>query len=88
LTVITVFGLIGTVVTGIFGMNVFGLGEMPLPVQLALLAIAIVLVTALLFYTLTKSKALADFLDSVSDERLSTSAKVQSLINVWRTKRR
>ena len=87
LTVITVFGLIGTVVTGIFGMNVFGFGEMPLPVQLMLLAVATVLVTALLFYTLTKSKALADFLDSVSDERLSASAKFAALVNVWRKKR-
>jgi hypothetical protein len=48
----------------------------------------IVAVTMLLFYTLSKSKALADFLDSVSDERLSNSAKVQALINVWRKKRR
>ena len=88
LTVITVFGLIGTVVTGIFGMNVFGFGEMPLPLQVVLLLAAIVGVTALLFYTLAKSKALADFLDSVSDERLGTSAKVRSLINVWRKKRR
>jgi Mg2+ and Co2+ transporter CorA len=88
LTVITVFGLIGTVVTGIFGMNVFGFGEMPVLLQVVLLLAAIVAVTALLFYTLTKSKALADFLDSVSDERLGSSAKVQALINVWRKKRR
>ena len=47
---------------------------------------AIGAVTALLFYTL--AKALADFLDAISDERLSTSDKVQSLINVWRKKRR
>ena len=85
---ITVFGLIGTVVTGIFGMNVFGFGDMNLLLQVVLLAAAIVAVTALLFYTLTKSKALADFLDSVSDERLSPSAKVQALINVWRKRRR
>ena len=87
LTVITVFGLIGTVVTGIFGMNVFGLGDMPVPLQVVLLLGTVVAVTALLFYTLSKSKALADFLDSVSDERLSTAAKVQALINVWRKKR-
>ena len=87
LTVITVFGLIGTVVTGIFGMNVFGFGEMPVLTQIVFLLAAIAAVTALLFYTLTKSKALADFLDSVSDERLSSSAKVRALINVWRKKR-
>ena len=42
---------------------------------------------AVLFYMLTKSKALADFLDAVSDERLRTSEKLRSLINVWRNKR-
>ena len=88
LTVITVFGLIGTVVTGIFGMNIFGFSEIPVPLQVMWLLGTIVAVTMLLFYTLSKSKALADFLDSVSDERLSNSAKVQALINVWRKKRR
>jgi hypothetical protein len=88
LTVITVFGLIGTVVTGIFGMNVFGFSEMPVPLQVVLLLGTIVAVTALLFYTLSKSKALADFLDSVSDERMSTATKVEALMNVWRKKRR
>jgi Mg2+ and Co2+ transporter CorA len=70
--VITVFGLIGTVVTGIFGMNMFGFSEMSMPLQVVLLFGTVVAVTALLFYTLSKSKALADFLDSVSDERMST----------------
>jgi hypothetical protein len=86
--VITVFGLIGTVVTGIFGMNIFGFSEMPAPLQIVLLLGTIVAVTALLFYTLSKSKALADFLDSVSDERMSTATKMEALINVWRKKRR
>jgi hypothetical protein len=87
LTVVTVFGMIGTVVTGIFGMNLFGFAEMPSPLQVVILAVTIGAVTALLFYTLAKAKALADFLDAISDERLSTSDKVQSLINVWRKKR-
>jgi hypothetical protein len=87
LTVVTVFGMIGTVVTGVFGMNLFGFGEMQWPMQAALLMVAVGGVIALLFYTLAKSKGLADFLDALSDERLSTPAKVQSLINVWRKKR-
>jgi hypothetical protein len=88
LTVVTVFGMIGTVVTGIFGMNLFAFADIPLPLQVVILAVSIGAVTSLLFYTLTKSKALADFLDAISDERLSGSDKVQSLINVWRKKHR
>ncbi len=87
LTVVTILGLIGSVVTGIFGMNLFGFAEIPLPWQPVVLAGVIAAVTALLFYTLAKSKALADFLEAVSDERLSASDKLGSLIDVWRKKR-
>jgi hypothetical protein len=87
LTVVTVFGMIGTVVTGVFGMNLFAFADIPLQLHIVVLAVSIVAVTALLFYTLAKSKGLADFLDAISDERLSTSAKVQVLIDVWRKKR-
>jgi hypothetical protein len=87
LTVVTVFGMIGTVVTGIFGMNLFAFADIPLQLHIVVLAVSIVAVTALLFYTLAKSKGLADFLDAISDERLSTSAKVKVLIDVWRKKR-
>lgn len=84
LTVVTVFGLIGTIVTGIFGMNLFDLPGLALPMQVALLGLIGVLVTALLFFTLSKSKLLADFLDAVSDERLSFRDKWRALRDVWR----
>jgi hypothetical protein len=84
LTVVTVFGLIGTVVTGLFGMNLFDLPGMPLPVQVVLFGVMGVLVAGLLFYTLAKSKALADFLDAVSDERLSLRDKCGALFAVWK----
>lgn len=85
LTVVTVFGLIGTVVTGIFGMNLFDFPGIPLLVQ-GLMFVAIGLsVTTLLFYTLAKSKSLADFLDCVSDTDLPARAKFRAFINVWRT---
>ena len=88
LTVVTVFGIIGSFVTGIFGMNVFGFSEFPLSMQFAAVALVTCVVTALLFYTLAKSKALADFLDAVSDERLGAGGKVKSLLAVWRKKPR
>jgi hypothetical protein len=49
-----------------------------------LLVVVGVLVTALLFYTLAKSKPLADFLDSVSDTELSARAKLRAFFNVWK----
>lgn len=77
------FGLIGTVLTGVFGMNLFDFPGIPLPVQVVLFAIMAVLVTALLFYTLAKSKSLADFLDAVSDTRLPLRAKFGAFLDVW-----
>jgi hypothetical protein len=83
LTVVTLFGLIGTVLTGVFGMNLFDLPGIPLALQLVLFAGMAVLVTALLFYTLAKSKSLADFLDAVSDTRLPVRAKFKAFLEVW-----
>ncbi|HVN35784.1 MAG TPA: CorA family divalent cation transporter [Casimicrobiaceae bacterium] len=88
LTVVTVFGMIGTVVTGVFGMNLFAFADYPLPLQVLALSAMIVAVSALLFYTLIKSKRLSDFLEAISDERLPARSKLQSLLNVWRKPQR
>lgn len=47
------------------------------------IAIMAVLVTALLFYTLGKSKTLADFLDAVLDTRLPLRANFRAFLDVW-----
>jgi hypothetical protein len=46
--------------------------------------VSVVGVTALLFYTLAKSKRLADFLDAISDERMPALRKLDTLMQVWR----
>ncbi len=38
----------------------------------------------LTFYTMAKSKGLSDFLDAVSDERLTAWQKLKALAGVWR----
>ena len=40
--------------------------------------------TALTIYTMVKSKGLSDFLDALSDERLTPWMKVKALASVWR----
>lgn len=84
LTVVTVFGLIGTIVTGFLGMNLFALGEADVWTRTLYFLLTLAPVTALTFYTVTKSKKLSDFLEAISDERLSAGAKVRSLAAVWR----
>jgi hypothetical protein len=84
LTVVTIFGLMGTVTTGFLGMNLLAEAEAPLSRRLLVFGAVFVVTTALTLYTMVKSKRLSDFLDALSDERLSTWMKVKSLLAVWR----
>ncbi|WP_287986505.1 hypothetical protein [Piscinibacter sp.] len=84
LTVVTIFGLVGTVTTGFLGMNLFAEADASIATKLWYFVVVFVPTTVLTFYTMVKSKRLSDFLDALSDERLSTWAKVKSLLAVWR----
>ena len=84
LTVVTTFGLVGTVVTGFLGMNLFAAAEQPPGRKLLYLLLVLVPTIAITFYTVARSKALSDFLEALADERLSTSAKFRALLAVWR----
>ncbi len=84
LTVVTIFGLIGTITTGFLGMNLLAEAESPLGERLLYFGLVFVVSTALTLYTMVKSKRLSDFLDAVSDERLSAWTKVKALAAVWR----
>lgn len=84
LTVVTIFGLIGTVTTGFLGMNLLAEADAPLSRKLWIFAIVFVLTLVLTFYTMGKSKRLSDFLDVLSDERATTWQKFSALGLVWR----
>jgi hypothetical protein len=84
LTVVTIFGLIGTVTTGFLGMNLLSEADAP-PARKLLIFVAVFVPTIFLtFYTMAKSKGLSDFLDALSDERLSAWQKFKALAAVWR----
>jgi len=83
LTVVTAFGLIGTVVTGFLGMNLIALAEASMLEKIGYFMIVLVPTTVLTFYTIVKSKRLSDFLEAISDERMPTAAKFKSLLDVW-----
>ena len=85
LTVVTIFGLVGTVTTGFLGMNLLAEADAPLTTRALAFLVVLGLTSALTVYTMVKSKRLSDFLDAVSDERLSVWAKIKSFIAVWRS---
>lgn len=71
LTVVTVFGLLGTVATGFLGMNLLSEADEPLAWRVLLFVLTLVATGAITILTVVKSKVLADFLDALSDERVS-----------------
>jgi hypothetical protein len=83
LTVVTIFGLAGTLATGLLGMNLLDASDAPLLDRLILFLIAFVPAVALIVYTVVKSRRLADFLEALSDERLPGSQKLRYLLRVW-----
>lgn len=84
LTVVTTFGLIGTVVTGFLGMNLIAAAESPWSLKLLYFALVLIPTTWLTLYTIIKSKRLSDFLEALSDERLSARNKLGAFLAVWR----
>ena len=83
LTVVTTFGLIGTVVTGFLGMNLLAEAEEPLPLRILYFLLVLAPTAWLTLYTVVKSKRLSDFLEALSDERLSSGKKLDALRKVW-----
>ena len=87
LTVVTIFGLIGTITTGFLGMNLMAEADAPMERRVFIFVGVFVLTTALTIYTMTKSKRLSDFLDVLSEERVSTWNKFKALALVWKSQR-
>ncbi|MEJ8856667.1 hypothetical protein WKW79_18980 [Variovorax robiniae] len=84
LTVVTLFGLIGTITTGFLGMNLLAEAESPLMTKLTWFFIVFGLTTWLTVYTMVKSQRLSDFLDALSNDRLTLGGKFKALVQVWR----
>ena len=83
LTVVTIFGLIGTVTTGFLGMNLFAESDASWFTKIVVFLLVFVPTIMLTMYTMVKSKRLSDFLDVVSDERVSPWNKIKSFFAVW-----
>jgi Mg2+ and Co2+ transporter CorA len=87
LTVVTTAGLIATISTGFLGMNLIDAAQDPLPDRLLFFALVFLPSALLTGFAIVKSKRLSDFLEALSDERLSQRDKLATLVAVWRKKR-
>jgi hypothetical protein len=84
LTVVTILGLIGTITTGFLGMNLIDETDVSLGMKLLYFVLVFIPSTMLTLYTVKKSRRLSEFLDSLSDERVSNRARLRALSAVWR----
>ncbi|MGJ7555769.1 hypothetical protein ACSFBI_17365 [Variovorax sp. RB3P1] len=85
LTVVTLFGLIGTITTGFLGMNLLAEADAPLWRKAVWFGVVFVATTWLTIYTMVKSQRLSDFIDALSNDRLGFRGKMAALARVWRS---
>lgn len=88
LTVITILGLIATVTTGYFGMNIIPFGEGTGQDRLLHGSIATSVVVAVVLFAIARSKRLSDFLEALSDEKLTFAGKSKAFWGVLTGKNR
>ena len=88
LTVATIFGTMATVSTGFLGMSLIAEADATTAWKVFYFFSVGVPCVLLAFYVIVKSKRLSDFLDDLSDERLSLRSKLVALGNVFRRRTR
>ncbi len=85
LTVVTILGLIGTVATGVLGMNIIDESARPIAVRLTIFAVCLAGTVVLTAVTVANSKRFADAIDALSDSRLPWGSKWKAMRRAWRT---
>jgi hypothetical protein len=85
LTVVTTFGLVGTVTTGFLGMNLIAAADEPLTLRILYLLVTFFATIALTAFTLSKSRRFSDLLDALADERMTLRNKWDAFRAVWRS---
>lgn len=88
LTVVTTFGLIGTLTTGFLGMNLLAAEGSPLIIKAFYFLLCLIPMTFVTLYSIVKSKRLSDFLELLSDDRVTNTEKFQVFVDVWRVRKR
>lgn len=78
LTVITILGLMATVTTGYFGMNIIPFGDGSVSKRVLHGVLATSAFVALVLFAISRSKRLSDFLEDLADEKLSFIGKCKA----------
>lgn len=79
LTVVTIVGMIAAIVTGFLGMNLIDETGEPVWVRITYFLMVLAPTIFVTTFLVTKSRAISEFLDALSDERISWRAKFRVL---------
>ncbi len=84
LTVVTIFGMVGSVTTGFLGMNLINETEASLTAKLGYFALVAVPSLLLALFAVMRSRRLSDLLDTLADERMPALTKLAFISKVLR----
>ena len=82
LTVVTTLGLVGTIATGVLGMNLFASAHHSWPIKVLLFLLVLIPTMLLTMLTIYRSRALSNFLEVLAEERFEGKAKWEALKEV------
>lgn len=85
LTVVTACGMVGTVVTGVLGMNLFDHAALSPMAKFWIFMAVFIPTTLLALYTVLVSRRLATFMEALSSERLTWKERVAAFGQIWRS---
>lgn len=86
LTVVTIFGLIGTIATGFLGMNLIDETNEPLYIRIFDFVVVTIPAIALTFLTVITSGRLAKFIDVMANEQMSTRDKLRRIVRQYQAR--
>ena len=86
LTVVTILGLVGTITTGVLGMNLFAWSEQSPIWRLMAFFSVLVPTLALTLLTIVKSRRLSEWMDAMADDTVSALGKAKAFWQVWMRK--
>jgi hypothetical protein len=88
LTVVSSCGMVGTVVTGFLGMNLYSHSDLPALEKALIFGAVFIPTTALALYTVIISRRIANFMEALSSEGLTWGEKVGTFRQIFSVTRR
>ncbi len=83
LTVVSACGMVGTIVTGFLGMNLYSHSELPTLTKVLIFIVVFIPTTLLSLYTVILSRRIAAFMEALSSDGLTWREKFTTFRQIW-----